>query len=348
MNSQKENPYPARTPFKSSTGRTGFKVASPELRIFIFCALSAALSHLGFLTLLTAVPLLLAGLTTPAKKFWIGSILVGFLHLGVSLQLPWVDYGGIFYFVALGLAGLCRYAIKEAWTPVETLLKVGLIFIGTFLALVVFGEIFLAKGPIALMEESLLEGIKRYSEQDIVKSFLKKPTEESAAIVNYINNPQSLVEWFFSYVLAFAVSSGFLWVWITVTFVLRNAITWKYHTPYPYGIRELTTFRVPFEVVYGVIAGMILLAVEVFFQGPAWTGIIGKNILIILSVFYFFQGFGVVIDYLTRLRVLGPLRTFVILLIIFFAIQLVILIGLFDTWINFRKFFVGASEGDDR
>ena len=65
-----------------------------------------------------------------------------------------------------------------------------------------------------------------------------------------------------------------------------------------------------------------------------------------LGIFYFFQGFGIFSDLLNFLGVLGFLRTFIVMAVMFTAYPLVAAGGLFDNWFDFRKYFVKPKIED--
>ena len=69
-----------------------------------------------------------------------------------------------------------------------------------------------------------------------------------------------------------------------------------------------------------------------------WGPVMGISLLKILGVFYFFQGFGIYVDFLDHVRIFGFLRSILVVLIVLTANQMLALVGLFDMFVNFRKF----------
>ena len=99
-------------------------------------------------------------------------------------------------------------------------------------------------------------------------------------------------------------------------------------------MEALNRFRAPDPLVWAVIGLGVLLALPV---GPVKT--VGINCLIILMLIYFFQGIAVISFYFQKKGSPTFLRVFCYGLIavqIYFLI-LVIGLGFFDNWINFRK-----------
>lgn len=105
----------------------------------------------------------------------------------------------------------------------------------------------------------------------------------------------------------------------------------------------LNHWRAPEQLVWGVIGcGLILLL-------PA-TGIrlIGINGLLVLLTVYFFQGIAIVSYFFEKKRLPRFIRVIVYMMIGFqqLFLLIVICIGLFDMWINFRKIGSNKHEPD--
>lgn len=99
---------------------------------------------------------------------------------------------------------------------------------------------------------------------------------------------------------------------------------------------DLVYFKVPEKVIWAVIVALVL---TVFGDelNPILS-VVGLNLLKVLGVFYFFQGFGLYLSFLNSLRLRGFLRTLLIVLTVLMAAQALAIIGLFDMFFNFRRF----------
>lgn len=100
-------------------------------------------------------------------------------------------------------------------------------------------------------------------------------------------------------------------------------------------------------MVYPVIVGLGLYVGSdygLFEKSEFWGG----NILYCLAPFYFFQGLGVYLDFLSFLRVGGLIRSLFVFGTVLMGWRYLIVVGLFDLWINFRRFFKidNDKEGD--
>jgi uncharacterized protein YybS (DUF2232 family) len=121
-------------------------------------------------------------------------------------------------------------------------------------------------------------------------------------------------------------------VWLSV--LGARPVFQRYGLAFPdYG--PLDHWKAPEPLVWAAIASGVLLLLPGF-----GLKIIGLNGLIVLMVVYFFQGIAVVSFYLRKKQV--PRLVRVMLYFIVAVQQLVMLVvigvGFFDTWFNFRKF----------
>lgn len=106
---------------------------------------------------------------------------------------------------------------------------------------------------------------------------------------------------------------------------------------------DLTALRLPFSLVWAVIIMALLALVS---RGSLHD--MGVNLGVFLSVPYFFQGLAVIQQAFVRYKVGGFMRgvIFVALFLWTGMALLVLLLGLFDTWIDFRRRFLQDKEGD--
>ncbi len=107
---------------------------------------------------------------------------------------------------------------------------------------------------------------------------------------------------------------------------------------------NLSAMRLPFMLVWAVIA-MGLLAM---FAHGAWRHI-GINWGLFLAIPYFFQGLAILHRALQWYRVSHFVRAIVYTALFFWTglVLLVLLVGLFDTWIDFRLRFFDNKEDEN-
>lgn len=106
---------------------------------------------------------------------------------------------------------------------------------------------------------------------------------------------------------------------------------------------DLSAIRLPFSLVWAVIAVSLL---AMFSQGSLHH--LGVNWAIFLSVPYFFQGLAIIQRAFQWYHVGGFVRGMLLAALFFWTgmVLLVLLVGLFDTWIDFRLRFFHNREGN--
>jgi uncharacterized protein YybS (DUF2232 family) len=130
---------------------------------------------------------------------------------------------------------------------------------------------------------------------------------------------------------ALVVISTLFVTWVNL--LLARPVLGAKRLPFPaYG--PLSRWRAPERLVWGVIGGGIIVAVA-----GGTLKLLGLNGLLILTMVYFFQGIAIVAFFFEKKRFPRLLRIFIYSLV---AVQqmlllIVIALGLFDTWFNFRK-----------
>jgi len=127
------------------------------------------------------------------------------------------------------------------------------------------------------------------------------------------------------------INSYLTMVWLNILLIKKLLLKKGIHVT---SIENLNQWKAPDYLVFGVIG----LSILIFLPVDALK-FIAVNCLIILMFVYFFQGIAVVSFFFQKKSAPSALRFFFYILI---AIQplfmfLVIGLGLFDTWINFRK-----------
>ncbi|MBF0096352.1 MAG: DUF2232 domain-containing protein [Magnetococcales bacterium] len=107
---------------------------------------------------------------------------------------------------------------------------------------------------------------------------------------------------------------------------------------------NLATVRLPFLLVWLLIA---MAALALFAQG-AWR-YVGINWGLFLAIPYFFQGLAILQRALQWYRASPVVRAAVYTALFFWTglVLLVLLVGLFDTWIDFRLRFFDNKEGEN-
>lgn len=154
------------------------------------------------------------------------------------------------------------------------------------------------------------------------------PEESMAVISNSLENIRYVM---IRIIPALAVASTLFVVWVSL--LLAKPILKARALFYP-AFGRLNQWKAPEMLVWGVIGcGLLILLPAKAFK------MIGLNGLIILMTIYFFQGIAIVSFYFEKKQLPPILR---LILYSFIALQQIILIiviglGFFDIWLNFRK-----------
>jgi uncharacterized protein YybS (DUF2232 family) len=146
----------------------------------------------------------------------------------------------------------------------------------------------------------------------------------------------TLVRLFPGMALASALAVAWLNVIVTARFCRMHSISLP---PWP----ELSLWRSPEPLVWGLIASGFLC---LFTSGQ--LRLIASNVLVVLGLIYFLHGLAVVSFYADRWRLPRIARAFIyaILFLQQFATLAIVLTGLFDMWMDFRRLHKKPDEED--
>jgi uncharacterized protein YybS (DUF2232 family) len=128
--------------------------------------------------------------------------------------------------------------------------------------------------------------------------------------------------------------------WITMVFGNRLAerfcdrLVWQ----------RYRTWQLPDKLIWLVIAGSVVSFLPTGALRP-----FGINLLIVLATVYSFQGFSICVFYMNKWNVPLLLRSFLYVMIIFqsFGTILLLALGIFDTWFDFRKLSGDTENSND-
>ncbi len=229
------------------------------------------------------------------------------------------------------------------WSPMNGLLRLGIPLASLFL--ITLGvEFYSAK---KIIYESITTQVKQL-EKELKKDetqFLEMQGEEAREFLDKLSHPDEVAKDIVGLLPRAILIGIFGTLWLNLLMLLRSLPSIKWKLAYPYQTKDLVFFKVPEIFVWPVILGLF-----VWLLGEDYVGavpfFIGKNIIYAIGIFYFFQGFGVLQALLNRLRWRGILRSFLVILLVFSFYWLIALIGLFDLWFDFRKFFTHKKIQD--
>ena len=138
----------------------------------------------------------------------------------------------------------------------------------------------------------------------------------------------------------------FFIIWLTMYLLLKSNEMYHFLSGYRYGEKDFLNFKVPDFVVWPVIGLLGLLLIDQNTIGEQ-VHTMAISLLRCLGVFYFFQGFGVYVAFLDFLKIGGFVRSFLVMFTVFTGSWILAAVGLFDMWVNFRKFFKPKENNDE-
>jgi len=282
-----------------------------------------------FLLYQVLVPALDAQLgSSPAAAylFW----LPGMLATSASSWSPWTI--GLSYYIfysSVGfLLGQQEAGAKEVtWVIGRIVLIVSL---GVFIGLLwILGGDF--TGLVQQVEQAALEFL---TQLEATVSNSSAPQVQGSLLTSY--GPQ-----FAFYVAralpAILINTIILLAWFNIVVARHLGLKKRFFAQ----LAPLKEWRFPFWGVWVVIAfGLLLLGDYYLWQSPGLR-VLSFNSFLILGLIYFLQGVAIAVFYLGRLKIPPLFKLLVYVVFIFLLLNgfgmLVLALGFFDSWFNFRK-----------
>lgn len=283
------------------------------------------------ITLFTPLPILFfyykAGRLQGMAILIISLLAVTLFHIfvGITANLPLLYLSG---FTGVFLAEL----LKRNYTIEKTVIyPVATISILWFLFLITLGY-HLGKTPWHLIEghiaENIRESIQIYSQLGISAEQINEIRENATHITQFFTNISP----------AFVVIGISFTMWINILFA--RELFHKNKIWYP-DFGDLSRWKTPDRLIWLLIiaAGTLLIPVsEVIFTG--------LNLLLVCLFVYLLQGFSITSFFFKRKKIPRPVRFifyFVIAIQQYMLLPLIAL-GIFDLWIDFRKYITPATD----
>lgn len=275
---------------------------------------------------------------------------VGIVTWLVSLLLSLSMFGDLTVFIAytmsLTVSIMISEIIQRGISPVKGMVKLGsgiIVMVGLFF-------VFLTQGLNVDIKATLVEQLNKNKEViELQQEKLKQAEGNSAAdfeAMAMLSQPEVLATEVLKEAPSYFFIGTFLVIWANLFLLLRSNRMLRFGSTPKYTEKDLLNIKVPDHFIWAVIAGLIM-AVWGAELGNSIYPIIGVNVLKLLGVFYFFQGFGIYLDFLDFAKVSGFFRTVLVMLTILTVARFIAVVGLFDMFVNFRKFLKrNTSEGE--
>lgn len=315
-------------------------------KLLFLAIISVALCSFGPLGLFAPVPLTVAFLLYGRGLTFVVGIACTAILWTLSMNIKGFPgaFGGM-YLVAFLYALLVAEIIFRNINPVKGLTYGGLILVLlSGLSIVAFDRL----NPISLKTEI-------QNQTTVLMSDIKKQQQNTAGLTGkealefqeFLDHPEKLATEIYNTLPSIVFVFSFFGLWISLFVTLRNSIIWRYKVHYKFNSADLLRFRAPDFFVWPLIISLIMV-VGADYGLPKESETFGMNLIYCLGVFYLFQGFGVYNDFLKFIRIGGFFKVLFLVFTLFMAYKFLALLGLFDLWFDFRKYFTKTKkdEGD--
>ena len=208
--------------------------------------------------------------------------------------------------------------------------------IGGFIFFLILGGFFFTATSLS-ETGNLIDGVVQFIENH--KSFLQEEfsrTGEKNFLLPIQNPEQFAIKMLVSFPGQLFVGVVLI-LWANLFLAFRFCLVFFKEISYHRQIYDLLNFHPPFFINIILAIGLFLTVISEYVSGyQIYLEAIGLTIVYILGVFYFFNGVGVLLALLNKLKIYGLLLALVMILLVFFAKEMFAIIGLLDQWINFR------------
>jgi hypothetical protein len=245
-----------------------------------------------------------------------------------------------FYFMVLILGLGIGEIANRGISPVKGIVILGLSFM-TLSGTLMFSYL---KSQNVTLEQFIVRELKSSSDKlaEQKEAIAQSTDKNSVELLQLLDRPDLLAKQMIESLPMYFFVGVFVMLWFNTFLALKSRRLLLSGQDHAFSEKNLLNFKVPFVVIYPLIAGLAMAVFGTKYGLETW----GLIIVQCLGVFYFFQGFGIFSDLLSFLGVRGFFRTILVMLTIFMANYLIAVAGLFDNWFDFRKYFVKQKTED--
>ena len=305
------------------------KVERPGKNIFVIYAASVGLSFLAFQSVLLSI-------LTPLPQLFVALRLGRWA--GMSLPVLCALLSGILGF-QVGMAYLIQFGIptivlSEAIRRRLSVEKSFALSVSALMAVVLLAIAFYASSQRLGMSESVGVFVEAVITESVAlneKAGVKaEHLDEFRKAAPEIGNMASRLY------PAMIASAALVMLWVNV--MLLGKMMRRNDLNSPFG--DLSSWKAPENLIWGIVfGGAAILA------GSDTIKFIGINVLVVLCVVYFFQGMAILSFYFRRRGFSSFLKGAAYLIAVRYMGLVVVAIGLFDMWADFRRLSPKEEEG---
>lgn len=242
-----------------------------------------------------------------------------------------------FYTGSVTLSVIIAEIVLRKKAPLSSMVLSGLTVVGAISILIAIAIGGSQKSVKEFIVSELTKSSEILEQQKVKLETQGTASEESFELLAMLNQPELLADEVMKQAPSYLFIAVFLMIWVNLFLSLKiNRV--MFPTRAGYTEVDLLRFKVPDHFIWVVIASLILV-IWGGDLGNEWYSAIGMTILKCLGIFYFFQGFGIYLDFLNFIKLAGFLRTILVMFTVLTASQLLAIVGVFDMFINFRRFF---------
>lgn len=341
-----------------------------RLLVSIFATIALYLS--GFLVVLTPLPILYNLLRYPGKV--IKSIALPCFIILLLIYLLAVDplysfyqsYPGWAWLLPVPGMNLLSFISQASVTLFGLVYYLFFVVVALVLSMVLLGKAnplhLIGKGTVIvflfiLVLYTLYSFSAGISPFDLLRQYFQLTIQEFIDLRQ--ENPQSLEQIAFlkenlgSFVrYSVLLSPSVLFCSILAVMVLNLLIGRRLFSPYVKGLDSVkfSRWRVPFGIVWAVIACIGLTLTHRYLFEISFLFPIIINTLIVLTFTYFLQGLTIIVFYLDKkgVRPFFRIAIYCFILLLFQTLGIVIVsLGFFDSWFDFRKLTKGVDKSNE-
>ncbi len=239
----------------------------------------------------------------------------------------------LFYFGGMLLTGFCLGEFMEKRFPIEP-------------ALIATCGVVLLSGSLGILFYSNFKGIGLF---DLISKYVAQNLELTLVLYEQMGMPEESIhliagareeiQYLLVRILPGLITASTLFTaWINLLaarpFLIRKQV-------FPVEFGNLSTWKAPEQLVWGAIGCGILLLL-----GSKGIKMAGINGLIVLMTIYFFQGMAIISYFFEKKKFPPMLRVFLYGMIVIQQFLLIVVVGLgfFDMWLNFRKLETNKND----
>lgn len=303
-------------------------------RLLFLAGASLLLSLSMVLSVFAASPISLAAIFYSRLKAYSLGLVCCVIAFFVSQSF------GMMYVFGFILSIFISEIVIRNLSPVSSLVKSGLAIAAVVFAMTFIGLKSMNTTAKAFVVEQIKLSVAKIEEQ---KDKMGAQEEEINQALMRLSNPENVADQILEVMPGYLFVSIFFVFWANLFLVLRSRRLILREQEFKYSEKDLLSFKVPEYLIWVVIPTLV-----VAIWGDEYIAKNSSNIAMTLiygfGVFYFFQGFGIMIGLLDRAGIYGFIRTLLVMFIVVSMHWILAIVGLFDMWIDFSKLLQKKSN----